>query len=1536
MPTYERFTINKVPVRVTTEGCDWLKLSVPPHHDILQNLPMASNVAFVRCQLQGKERLYYVNKRDHQLIEITIDDTKLQQLDTKVASATLELNQPHPLSTEQLSDIEKLTGFASPISKKVRDIEFSLTPQERFHLQRRLYDNRSTPKNSAYTYIFQNYLAKYQGQMQHELAKLQDEKTRLTSAGKSTAHITAEIEHFKTTQGWMEQMRRISAQFIEFEKLINNPGQKDPQIVLQGLLDLLADYEAAINRLTANQDYAQYPAIKGLLTALPTNIAPSLTQFKAQLTAMIEQGVSRAELARLLCVQTRDSQIKSLGTFMAEQMTTILECGIKVAYELSDNRLGDLLSVPESVSALSDAKKNIELKAFSLDGAEYNETYQPITEEMLSALTPEHEPTATAEAKPQWFSINPYLHKFNPQDIDKITCLVTLAHFENKKSAMMYYRLGKRAQFIAEAGTVIGIGFVKLLASLGELALYVPLRFAALIILTTIDAIGALINTVVSSVASVLGRIPGLGFFNALINTTWLKPRAENKMTNWVDQQLSQIHARNSIVKWSKRWSNQRYQRMDAHGKPINDDHQKLVEKCMDDPNFFQEAFVYFNPERVSGYIKHFASSIGDSIGKFFRDPLYLFSSRGYDATPEEVYTITQIRQQFINKYQQKRIAEYEKREQTYQAALPADADIKGPQYNRLKHCAINEIESPLEVFREIMLTLDDTVIDPMFRKSPGAATFYFMVSMTTFGTYLAPTAAIAWMKSLPAWLQIPTDIISVHFTGKATSLGMMEQMVACFLEWKLGFFSTELLMEMQRGNFEFFNEMVKEPEQVTLGLVGLIGMGMAMQYLPLLPTTIPLPVVPGMLPMPPIYNFYAEVYNVFIDEAKGCAEGTPGLTGIEYGFLGLKFGMLLHSMLAGTHAHERHDALQALAKACAPIDEKGEIDAMIKPEDKFIVKIMRACQKVDLFSKSQTEIETQFAVILSQTLDEILKKKNLTTQFTAEDIQAFKAILAEQISPKEIENYLALKNPKTRASAQNKLKGNDPEARFKRLTNYTIHLVNDLPADKTAYHNSYCWNQQTKQLSYILEDGTIKEHPLYHPERFEVELAKYKDQLDQIKLSVTETQLGGLLRETALAKAYRELQEAIALASDKNNPLVFDKDPLKEANKYYDHLDALFNRYNHELQKAGRADLCVDKRSYLDVFYNKYCYRGSNNLLRTLLFFPVPIPVPPFYFPGVYLTVALFRGLKYTIARWRNKPSIAHQVVKSFNKDFVLLCQMVAVVLRTTQVMARAISYSLRPFVAVAALVLSALPWMFYRGAGALGLVNVMSRKAWFKQVDAFACSMVALHRPRTWYLLGQGVGYLLWPAAAASLTILTVLPYGAYRLAGAGGLVAKQDIISMPVWGQQLSQAAWGLATIFMQPLRLLRISYAQAARVAGTSHDINQAGEQMKQALAEATADENKNLFGKSALGERAIPYVATHSKVGQLLEKHDRTLQRTKIATKAPSVMQSSTPKSPPVQLKKAEHYALEMQSMFNSKAHAVKKAIATPMPKIPRH
>lgn len=1027
---------------------------------------------------------------------------------------------------------------------EILDIQFKLTKPERHTALRELFDKRITPPNAPYTYIFQSYLAKARGTLKNDQRnlELQEEPNN------------AKLAKLAGAETFIDDLHALSALFIPFESSINQVhGPQD----LGDLQNKLVAFQTAMcgnprrhvqGKIEEIKERYTDPRIRQLLEKLKQQLLNQCFAFDEQLQQLSANTPTYEQLRCLTCVQNRDLGITSLGTFMAEQMSTILATGIRAAYTLEDNRLGNLVTLPSHIAALSDAKRAIFSKAFALDGAEYNDTYSPISTSMLDALTTPDVINDDGTAK--WFSIKPYVHDWTPLEIDKITCTLTGEALHKRQQPNFLFDIGKFIASLVETGFVIAI------------------RLPVTLLLTAWDF-----------TFSMIGAATGLPLF---------QKEPDDKWTNYFDQKLSLWHDRLSPAKAAKQAWNRRYRRTELDD---GDEHQQLLDQSMRDHSVFHQLFLQFSPQYLANELRSFFQSLWLSMTRIPSEISYITSNLGFTPTPsaEDVYNTAKAHHELVKQYLRYR------EENPIQAPIRQDTDEAGDdtqEYETPKLCDYNEITSPLEVFREIMLTLSDTVVDPMFRKSPGAATLFFTISLATFGSYLVPQATLGNLGAFARYLQSVTNLLSTHFTGKE-AIGFEEQMIACFLEWKLGFFTTELLIEVQQGHYDFLAELFEEPEKISLGIVGLTGMGVLVQYLPLLPSRITLP---GGISIP---NIYTETINLFIDEARGAATGTFPCTTLEFAFLGLKFGMLLHSMLTGSHLSE----------------------AEVRSKQNAITHIMIASKNQGVFRHLES----------------------------AQRVQAFALIVEE----------------------------------------YRSTLTED----------------EITSLTHYIRDN----------------LPNTADVQEQVLPEAED-------HRTELAKAHEALNEAISLLSDSRNPIHIHTH--NDAQKLFDHVDSLFNRYNYALQQTGNSDFCIDKRDVLDRLYNHYVYQGSNNLARIFSIIP-----------GYPLTL-VWRGIKYATASFFNKPSIMHQIQKSFNKDLVLAFQLLSTIVSTMGAFARGVSYMLRGIIGGIALIVMPIPFLLYRAGASIanGVRRLLDIEPsppatwndWFGAIDNAVCN-VAFHRIRT-----------------------------------------------------------------------------------------------------------------------------------------------------------------------------------------------------------
>ena len=1174
MPLFSYKTIQSIKygsigVRIRHYGCDLITLdNVSNPRSLLTNPliahPKTAGQFIVRTK-NGK--FYYVNKHEGIAQEI-----HLNVVDIPTSDCSLGLEK-----TQEIAGAVNIPHLYTR-AQKVIDIEVSLTAEQRRQALMHLDDSKINFKSTAYTYAFQGYIAKFMGESWHDEQELvaEIEADKQSSGSKPlwrrlfAKNKQAKLDKIREMRKFAEDLHKLSATFKDLECYINN-AVGDPKILVGNFSDAItANYNAITAQISEmseglNDDEPR----KILLDKLQAKITKNYNWYDNHITR-IKKHPNADDLDCLLSIADRAFTIKSLGTYMREQMSCILDMGIKTAYKISDNRLKDVIQVPRLVAYLSDAEHLMLIKGQSIvEGPKDNDTYSPIPEEMLAAITAA-EPI-TGDAK-KWFSLKPYLKKWYPSYIDETLCLLA-----GKSRAANNLHGNKLYHF--------GVQPLKIIASVVEIAFAIPR-------LLIVAALGV---TEVS-----LSVIP---FFK--------KPNSQ-KLTWKLNQYLSRLYDSCAFVlaplSFMQRLEINQYKRTDG----VDDEQQQvIIDTCADYTTYCHKFFVYFTPQLITIWVQDFFASVIASITNFFADLRYLLTP---SSANEQVYVKVKHRQHVLKVVAKALDEVVEKRHFD-----EAEAERIKEYYANVEYCKENGISSPLDVFYEIAVVLSNDVVNPMFRKSPGIATFYFALSMLTFGTFVLPASSFAWMRPFPGWLQYLANQISIHFTGKPTSAGMMEQMIACFLGWKLGFFTTEFVAEMAEGHYEILEKLFEEPEKIVFGLVGLVGIGMALQYIPELPTSLKIPVI-GRVP-----NLYFMVINTFTEEAKCCADGTYGLTAIEYGFLGLKFVMLFHSMVAGSEHLE---------------EEKGELRALVK------------------------------------FLDEKKLLNDIVSAFRRKDGD-----------PDDAFDWF--QNPPGVGAVKDKISQSLGKS-FAKYSDETIQvvaqsLINEaLDAQKVLNENH--------QYKGMVED-------------------LYKNQATSVKSKKAPT----------FAEAKAALLEAIQMCEDGKH-LSFSPSAFgvsKEAHQVYDHLDKLFDEYNDAAmgEYNGENHLLINKRPYLDIFFNRYIYRRSNNFVRSFLLILYPIPL-------------VSRSLKYLWATLTNKPSMKHQIVKNFCKDVVIVSQVFTPVARMAADFNMYISGVLRGVAFATVTPLAALVYSFVQvGAYLRGKERTPFSK-WFAVIDENICKYIALHK--------------------------------------------------------------------------------------------------------------------------------------------------------------------------------------------------------------
>lgn len=1007
----------------------------------------------------------------------------------------------------------------------ITDVKIKLSDRQYQDLLQKFPQKDRSWKTSCYTYLVQTEIAKYMG-------------SRHKHRGLYTEDVQNKID------AKMEELRGITEQYYEFEKLINNPQGADTRACLETLLIQLEELhctQLGSESPLCNKTLAFYNKLKKLQDRIPT----------------------KEEIRQIFTIQDEDNNLPSIGSFIASQLWHVTNKTIEDIYAITDvstelkhntskhklwNRIKQILlfKMDPAIKALSDAKSNLEVKGRSLHGIRFNNARAPVPKTMLESLRPlEGDDREAKHESPQkrWTSLRPFVDNLN--DIETINeILKGIAYYGEEISTEDIPTLKAKHEKTASVLSQIWV-FV---ANVLELALVLPTRLPYVLLSTALHLVLARpLDAFVSLFTKyILGKREPFAFFTNLFNR--------------MDSLVAYIHHEGSLVRRAKNNRNKQYEDLIS---------PELDALKSNSESLYCSLLNAFSGEIVATYVAQGLSSIVRTLGTIVKDPTYLIATAGVVKSKK---LVAKYHSKIQKKFEDAFTAATKKDGDDEEQPSPVFEDDAEGLSDRPKIAAWeeNHIDMYIDPAVEVCVDIADLVVGPMFRKSPGAATLFFMISNASLGAMFAGAAA---GQAGHALTYVP-EILSKLFTGKEISNSIAAQVIAVFLEWKIGFFTTEGIASVIKGDFEFLKEIFHEPEKITLALSILVTAGWAMHYLPLIPdnvkigdleiplASIPLPVnIPGIGDHIP--NIYFELYNMFVIESEECfMEAEMPASFLEDSFLSLKFLILCEGLLSGKHKAKLKDITRELIKDIRENLEKLQLPAN---SDEATIKEVRSC------------------------VDALLEK-------------------------------------------------------------YEIRDI-----------------QENKELFGPLKEAILKTAEDLIPQRKAL-AAMFEKAMPQPRLSPD------LQEDGELTTVKKELKQAILTV--RKMSLIGERfDSVTDARLYYDYLDRTFEKYNFSQREVGHFDKQIDKRPYLESFYNQNCHIGSNNFIRAL----TCIPGYPF--------TKLYQLLQKALATFVfDSPSTLHKVAKSEAKNTAMLWQLVAMFGRMGHEVIRAYTYTARALICIAA----------------------------------------------------------------------------------------------------------------------------------------------------------------------------------------------------------------------------------------------------------
>ncbi len=696
-------------------------------------------------------------------------------------------------------------------------------------------------------------------------------------------------------------------------KLINATITANPIDCLDFLSSQLAALKAEM--LTLNAKISKEQKISSsekdnLLVGLyrfPDTAANKLDVFIKQLADLKNSPPTQDQVRQLFSEQNEGGVEQSLGQFLADLTQSLIRAGIDDIKNLPSIKYSPISQSAHrhhALRRLSTAKMEAE-RRHALAGQIENNT--------VTSYQVDEEIKREEKDRERLLSLEDYIDINSPKELDEALCFFTgLSTQARKKKALWKWAL------IAAGG---------LIAVIIEAIHAFILRPIGLAIAIAASVVMPILATVMKIFTL---NLPTEGYFTA------------------INQFFGAIHRKLSITCWIKNKVKAMYQRTDTDSNPTAKLQQKIADHAKGSAiNEVETALTHginWLGEKAgnvfAGMLKH--------LYHFATDVRYLWNSSAQTKQNKTTVAIKKV-DHLIEK------SRYSLQLQFAECLRNRDTD---PNYHLLKKHGINPdkthqlikdlerngISVPLDVLVKILIAVPDLLAVPMITNAPGVSlTFGSVAALAAICTTIPAIAGTLGVvgKTLVAanlWtaksvmgkiIPFPTSVLFINVTANG---------VSPFVLWKFLSLLTELFISLVLKDLRSLKQVFANPEFIFLGTLALItcgamlgplfpqiisaipgGHGIAMAWEKMLHAIEKLPhnvhlhdftknfghgmlakganALAGNLPIVPIY-----LMQFFIEEANTLPNAMPVVNLLEYMFLGLKFGILAHTLLTGQH----------------------------------------------------------------------------------------------------------------------------------------------------------------------------------------------------------------------------------------------------------------------------------------------------------------------------------------------------------------------------------------------------------------------------------------------------------------------------------------------------------------------------------------------------------------------------------------------------------------------------------------------------------
>lgn len=766
------------------------------------------------------------------------------------------------------------------VDGNVVDIQAKLTDKQYQDLTTKFDNKDRNWQTSCFTYLFQSELAAFEELCLH------------SPQYKQPKELGDLAKNLKTWSGF----------YAKFEAMVNNMyAFEDPMTeVVQRLQALIEEIKNSGMPLDM-QDQLLFGSVKKFGERRNDGLMVFLDKAKK----LQGKPPTEQEIRRFMSIQPEEAGEACIGQFLARQLTIMTEQGTEEAFRITDeasrggaigNHFVQLFDMHPLLKHLSDAGSYIERKGLSLHGVAANNSRDPVDQGQLETLT--DNPNARDD-NPTWTSLKGYI----------------ALDGELKDAEMVFNQVNpagpnandkpKSAGFLMQSSLV--------LANIAEFAVSLPIRA---------------VTTVGMGVAYGIGRLPAL----------FMTPTARETYVKWLDKKFDNGEKRISDAHHNVSAAMGVVNRKAARNRMYSDELNKL----QDPKSGHNTLFTAINGKSAG-------KLISDIVGGVFWGVIGSPVATAFKFASDAEYRTQSFDKTFRpQKFHQEKIQQFKKdAKDAFKAGMhhkesqptPGTPDAE-PVRRGVRPWARNEFASPVEFFDEIFVGLSDVLLSPMFRKSPGLATIFFILAHASFGAMAAPGLFTGTaLSNLQGALMMMSKYVATDFMGKTAGSSLTTDVFTAFLEFKVPLFALEGMKELSVGNGELMKSILANPEKATMSIALLFAVSALLSHVPNMPMleipeeglpesltsiTAPkwMPMVHGMQ----VANPAADVLNVFVVEAAEVqAHGLYPLTGLEFGFLAFKLAVLAQTMLTSGHdpAHESQHKM-AIELLTPVLDKEG------------------------------------------------------------------------------------------------------------------------------------------------------------------------------------------------------------------------------------------------------------------------------------------------------------------------------------------------------------------------------------------------------------------------------------------------------------------------------------------------------------------------------------------------------------------------------------------------------------------------------------